>query len=163
MRGLGGLIFDAGLIHGAGLQVAGDTLGAIVLDDDLFVGGEIVFDLEAVWQPDGGGRLELADAAEFFANHVFVTRADAKEEIRLAQEAQAEGLVVDSRRELVFPREDVGEPETGAFGLPLKEVQLFGEWSGGFLRPVRFKVGQQLTRLVAAEQKAGEEAVFYRE
>ena len=48
---------------------------------------------------------------------LFISRADAEEEIGLTEEGQAEGLVVDARRKLFFPGEDIGRAEAGAGGL----------------------------------------------
>jgi len=108
-----------------GWEKGGHALGAIVLDDDFLVGGEIVFDFETVWEAEGEGGDEFIGgggvfgrwSGEFLQDGLFVAGADAEKEVGLAEEGQAKGVVIDAGREFVRPGEDVGDAEAGAFGL----------------------------------------------
>jgi len=75
-------------------EEGGQALGAIVLDDDFVVGGEIVFDFETVWEAEGergdefvgGGGVFGGWSGEFLPDGLFVARADTEEEVGLAEE-----------------------------------------------------------------------------
>ena len=58
------------------LQIGSDLLGAIVLDNDLAVRREVIFDREAVGEADGGWRDEFACSHELSPNDLLVTGAD---------------------------------------------------------------------------------------
>ena len=68
---------------------------AVVLDDDFVVGGEMVFDFEAIGEAKGERRDEFG-GIKLCQNCLLVARADAEEEIGLAEEGQAESPVIDA-------------------------------------------------------------------
>lgn len=144
----------------AELQVRADLLGTIVLDDDLVIGGEVVFDLESVWEANGRWGDEFVDdLVKFLKNGGFMVRADADEQIGLTEEGEAECFVVNVFREPGFPGEDVGEIELGAGGLGLEVGDLFCDREGDVGVPGRLEMFKDLGGLLPAEEKAGEEAI----
>ena len=140
------------------LQIGSDLLGAIVLDDDFVVGGEMVLDIEAIGEADGERGDELMrDGFELLEYAVLVAGADTEEEIRLVKEREAKSMVVDTGGELVLPGEDVGDTEAGAFGLALEKSDLFGQGQGDPFVPVFTEILQEVTGLGTTQEKSGDD------
>ena len=93
-------------------------MGAIVLDDDLAVRGEVIFDLEIRLgrRMVEGGMNSLPDRTEFLQYGLFVTGADSDKEVGLTEEGEAKLPMVDAFGEFVLPGEDVGEMKAAPAG-----------------------------------------------
>jgi hypothetical protein len=142
------------------LEKGGQALGAIVLDDDFMIGGEIIFYFEPVWEAEGKGGDEFvrgcARTVKFLQDGLFKAGSDSEEKVGLAEEGQAKSLVVYTGGEFVRPGEDVGAAEANAGGLGLIEEDLFFQGEGGFIGPFGVKVLEKVAGLIIAEEEAGE-------
>src|SRR6185437_7945250 len=104
----------------------------------------MIFELKDIGETVRERREEFADAGELSPNGLFIAGADAKKEIGLGQKGETEGVVIDTRRELVLPGEDGGASEAGAFGGRLKICDLFGDCTPGLGVPIRPEIGKQV-------------------
>ena len=82
---------------GAKLQEFGDTLRAIILDDDLTVWRENVLDPGAIGKTKGERR-DKSRLVQPFTNLAFVTRANTKKKIGLAEKRKTKaGMIAIGR------------------------------------------------------------------
>ena len=99
----------------------------------------------------------MGDGGELIEHGLLVARADTEEEVRLAKEGEAKGLMIDVGGELVLPGKDICDMEAGAFGLALEIRHFFGQGEGYPCVPIIAEVLQEVAGRGAAQKKGGDD------
>lgn len=99
----------------------------------------------------------LRGGGELLEHSLLVAGADTEEEVRLAKEGEAKGLMIDAGGELVFPGKDICDMEAGAFGLALEIRHFFGQGEGYPFVPIIAEILKELAGRGAAQKKGGDD------